>query len=85
MIGLIQRVTRAEVRIGGRVAGAIDRGILAFVGVSRGDDAQSAERLLEKILNYRIFPDSEGRVHRLPREALTEVGGMGAGAPQFVR
>ena len=63
MIGLIQRVTRAEVRIDGRVAGAIDRGILALVGVSRGDDAQCAERLLEKILNYRIFPDTEGRMN----------------------
>ena len=71
MIGLIQRVTQAEVRIGGRVAGAIDRGILALVGVSRGDDAQCAERLLEKILNYRIFPDAEGRMNL----SLRDTGG----------
>jgi D-tyrosyl-tRNA(Tyr) deacylase len=71
MIGLIQRVTQAEVRIGGRVAGAIDRGILALVGVSRGDDAQCAERLLEKILNYRIFPDAEGRMNL----SLRDIGG----------
>ena len=71
MIGLIQRVTQAEVRIGGRVAGAIDRGILALVGVSRGDDAQCAERLLEKILNYRIFPDAQARMNL----SLRDIGG----------
>ena len=71
MIGLIQRVTHAEVRIGGRVAGAIDRGILALVAVSRGDDAQCAERLLEKILNYRIFQDAYGRMNL----SLRDIGG----------
>src|SRR5690349_3763726 len=63
MIALIQRVTEAQVRIGGRVAGAIDRGILALVGVQKGDTAQSAERLLERVLTYRIFPDAEGRMN----------------------
>jgi D-tyrosyl-tRNA(Tyr) deacylase len=63
MIALIQRVTQAEVRIAGRVAGAIDRGILALIGVSRADDEQSAERLLERVLTYRIFPDAEGRMN----------------------
>jgi D-tyrosyl-tRNA(Tyr) deacylase len=63
MIALIQRVTQAEVRIGGRVAGAIDRGILALIGVSRGDDEPAAERLLERVLTYRIFPDAEGRMN----------------------
>jgi D-tyrosyl-tRNA(Tyr) deacylase len=71
MIGLIQRVTHAEVRVEGRVVGAIDRGILALVGISRGDDGQSAERLLEKILNYRIFPDAEGRMNL----SLRDTGG----------
>jgi D-aminoacyl-tRNA deacylase len=63
MIALIQRVTQAEVRIGGRVAGAIERGILALVGVKRGDDEDAVERLLERILGYRIFPDAEGRMN----------------------
>jgi D-tyrosyl-tRNA(Tyr) deacylase len=63
MIALIQRVTQAEVRIGGRVAGAIDRGVLALIGVKRGDDADAVERLLERILGYRIFPDGEGRMN----------------------
>jgi D-tyrosyl-tRNA(Tyr) deacylase len=63
MIALIQRVTQADVRIAGRVAGAIERGILALIGVTRGDDAQAAERLLEKVLTYRIFPDAAGRMN----------------------
>ncbi len=63
MIALIQRVTRAEVRSAGRVAGVIDRGILAFIGVTRGDDAEAAGRLLEKVLTYRIFPDAAGRMN----------------------
>lgn len=63
MIALIQRVSQAQVRIAGRVAGAIDKGILALIGVSRGDDEQAAERLLERVLTYRIFPDAEGRMN----------------------
>ena len=63
MIALIQRVTEAQVRIDGRIAGAIERGILALVGVQKGDTAQSAERLLERVLTYRIFPDTEGRMN----------------------
>jgi D-tyrosyl-tRNA(Tyr) deacylase len=63
MIGLIQRVTQAEVRIGGRIAGTIDRGILALIGVKRGDDEDAVDRLLERILGYRIFPDAEGRMN----------------------
>lgn len=63
MIALIQRVTQAEVRIAGRVAGAIEKGILALIGVSRGDDEPAAERLLERVLTYRIFPDAEGRMN----------------------
>ena len=57
---LIQRVTQAEVRVGERITGAIDRGILALIGVSQGDDDAAADRLLERVLTYRIFPDAEG-------------------------
>ena len=63
MIALIQRVTRADVRIGERIAGAIGHGVLALIGVSRGDDESSADRLLERVLTYRIFPDAEGRMN----------------------
>lgn len=79
MIALIQRVTRAEVRIGDRVAGAVDRGILALIGVSRGDEEAAADRLLERVLTYRIFPDAEGRMNL----SLRDAGGGLLLVPQF--
>jgi D-aminoacyl-tRNA deacylase len=63
MIGLIQRVTRADVRVNGAVVGAIERGILALIGVRKGDDTVAADRLLERLLSYRIFPDAQGRMN----------------------
>ena len=63
MIGLIQRVTRADVRVEGAVVGAIERGILALIGVRKGDDSAAADRLLERLLAYRIFPDAQGRMN----------------------
>lgn len=63
MIALIQRVTRADVRVDGEIAAAIERGILAFIGVRKGDDEAAADRLLERVLTYRIFPDAEGRMN----------------------
>jgi D-tyrosyl-tRNA(Tyr) deacylase len=79
MIALIQRVTRADVRIGERVSGAIDRGILALVGVTRGDDQAAADRLLERVLTYRIFPDAAGRMNA----SLRDIGGGLLLVPQF--
>src|SRR4029453_19134256 len=63
MIALIQRVTHAEVRVDDRVIGAIGRGILAQVGGQKGGDPADADRLLEKVLGYLIFPDAEGRMN----------------------
>jgi D-tyrosyl-tRNA(Tyr) deacylase len=71
MIALIQRVTHAQVRVDERIVGEIGRGILAFIGVRRGDDRSAVERLLERILSYRIFPDDAGRMNR----SLQAVGG----------
>jgi D-tyrosyl-tRNA(Tyr) deacylase len=79
VIALIQRVTRADVRVAERTTGAISRGILALIGVQRGDDRQAGERLLERILSYRIFPDTEGRMNL----SLREVGGGLLLVPQF--
>jgi D-tyrosyl-tRNA(Tyr) deacylase len=79
MIALIQRVTRAEVRVGERVLGAIELGIAALVGVRRADDASDADRLIERVLGYRIFPDSAGRMN-------LDLGSVGGGlllVPQF--
>jgi len=63
MIALIQRVTHAHVDVAGRTIASIDRGILALIGVQRGDDSHAADRLLERVLGYRIFPDAEGRMN----------------------
>lgn len=79
MIGLIQRVTRAQVSTGGRSLGAIGPGTLALIGVRRGDDRAAAERLLERLLGYRIFPDAAGRMNR----SLREAGGALLLVPQF--
>ena len=79
MIGLIQRVSSAEVRIDGKVVGAISRGVLALVAVRPADTEASALRLLERMLDYRIFPDAEGRMNLSTRE----VGGGLLLVPQF--
>lgn len=79
MIGLIQRVSCASVSIGGRCVGEIGRGTLALIGVRRGDDRAAADRLLERLLAYRIFPDAEGRMNL----SLQAVGGGLLLVPQF--
>jgi len=79
MIALIQRVSEAQVHVDGERVGGIDRGVLALIGVRRGDDAAAAERLLERLLSYRIFADAEGRMNL----SLREVGGGLLLVPQF--
>jgi len=79
MIGLIQRVAHASVSTGGRRLGEIGRGTLALVGVRRGDDRSAADRLLERLLAYRIFPDEEGRMSL----SLRAIGGGLLLVPQF--
>jgi D-tyrosyl-tRNA(Tyr) deacylase len=64
MIGLLQRVSQAEVRTDGQVVGRIGTGLLVLVGVERGDAEAQADRLLERLLTYRIFPDEEERMNR---------------------
>jgi D-tyrosyl-tRNA(Tyr) deacylase len=63
MIALIQRVAQAEVRVRGQLTGAIGRGVLAFIGVQREDTESDADRLLERLLAYRIFADDQGRMN----------------------
>jgi D-aminoacyl-tRNA deacylase len=79
MIALIQRVTRAQVDIGGHTAGRIDRGLLALIGVEAGDSTQSGARLLERVLAYRVFPDEAGRMNL----SVAEIGGGLLLVPQF--
>lgn len=63
LIALLQRVTQARVDVDGRTVGAIGRGILALVGVEAGDSLSCADRLAERLLAYRIFPDDQGRMN----------------------
>lgn len=79
MIALIQRVNFAEVSVEGCIVGRIGAGILALVGVQADDTAAAGERLLERVLGYRIFADDEGRMNR----SLTETRGGLLLVPQF--
>jgi D-tyrosyl-tRNA(Tyr) deacylase len=79
LIALIQRVTEAAVSVDGERVGAIGPGILALVGVERDDGEAQAERLAERVLGYRIFPDAQGRMNR----SLVEAGGALLAVPQF--
>ncbi|WP_438951221.1 D-aminoacyl-tRNA deacylase [Porticoccus sp.] len=63
MLGLIQRVSYATVEVNGDKVGEIGPGILLLLGVQAGDSEETAARLLHKVLNYRIFPDDEGRMN----------------------
>lgn len=71
MISVIQRVSEAEVTVGGAGVGRIGRGILALVAVERGDAEAQAARLAERILGYRIFPDAEGKMNL----SVADIGG----------
>jgi len=83
MIALIQRVTRANVQIdtaaGVQTVGKIDRGVLALIGVRRGDTEPAADRLLERLLTYRIFSDEQGRMNL----SLCDIKGGLLLVPQF--
>ena len=63
MIGLIQRVSHASVEVEGEICGDIGQGILLLLGVQKEDDEARADKLLHKVLNYRIFPDQNGRMN----------------------
>ena len=63
MKALLQRVRTAKVCIGDEVAGEIGAGLLVFLGVEKGDDAESLNKLVKKILGYRIFADDKGKMN----------------------
>ncbi len=68
MIALLQRVSAARVQVKGETVGEIDRGILAFIGVERGDGAVQADRLAQRILNYRMFADADDKMNLSVRD-----------------
>ena len=63
MIALIQRVTAAKVEVEGEITGQIGKGLLVLLGVEKEDDHAKAEKLLEKVLNYRVFSDEDGKMN----------------------
>jgi D-tyrosyl-tRNA(Tyr) deacylase len=63
MHGLIQRVTHAKVEVSGECVGAIGKGILLLLGVEKLDDESTADKLLHKVSNYRIFTDDAGKMN----------------------
>ena len=71
MLGLVQRVSSASVSIEGSITGEIGPGILLLLGVQKNDSKADAEKLLQKILNYRIFSDDEGKMNL----SLSDVSG----------
>jgi D-aminoacyl-tRNA deacylase len=79
MIGLLQRVSSASVTIDGQVVGRIGQGLVVLVGVQRGDTEREADRLLERLLTYRVFGDDLGRMNR----SLQDMAGGLLLVPQF--
>ena len=79
MRAVLQRVTRASVRVEGRTVGEIGAGLLVLLGVARDDDEQDALYLVEKVLNLRVFEDAEGRMNL----SVVESGGSLLVVSQF--
>jgi D-tyrosyl-tRNA(Tyr) deacylase len=76
---VLQRVSEAEVTVGGQSIGRINRGLALLVGVGHGDGEEQARYLAEKCLNLRIFEDDEGKMNR----SLLDVGGEILAISQF--
>ena len=79
MIALLQRVSSASVVVDDQVIAAIDRGILVLVGIERDDADAQAERLVERVLGYRVFPDADGKMNL----SVRDVAGGVLLVPQF--
>ena len=79
MIGLLQRVSGAHVQINGKNTGSIGAGLLVFIGVEQGDNQAIADRLLHRLLGYRVFADANGKMNL----SLTETGAGLLLVPQF--
>lgn len=79
MIGLLQRVTEARVRVAEHTVAEIGSGLLVLIGVERHDAEAQADRLLERLLGYRVFSDADGKMNL----SLTDIGGGLLLVPQF--
>jgi D-tyrosyl-tRNA(Tyr) deacylase len=76
---LVQRVSRAQVRVEGKSVGEIDRGLLVFLGLEKGDDAEVVEEGARKVVGLRIFEDEAGKMNR----AIDEIQGSVLVVSQF--
>jgi len=76
---VVQRVTGASVRVEGEVVGAIESGLLAYIGVAAGDGAEDAAWMADKIANLRIFMDAEEKMNR----SVIDEGGSVLAVSQF--
>jgi D-tyrosyl-tRNA(Tyr) deacylase len=79
MRAVVQRVSRAEVRVDGQVVGNVGPGLLVLVGIEKHDTPQAGQALAEKIANLRVFDDPQGRMNR----SLLETGGGALCVSQF--
>ena len=79
MITLLQRVSEARVDVGGETVAQIEPGILVFVGVQADDDEPIAQNFVDRLLNYRVFSDNEGKMNR----SLIDIEGGLLLVPQF--
>ena len=79
MIALLQRVSHAEVAVDGDVVGRIDLGLLVFLCAERNDSEADADKLLSRLLSFRVFSDAEGKMNR----SVVDLGGGLLLVPQF--
>jgi D-tyrosyl-tRNA(Tyr) deacylase len=79
MIGLLQRVSEARVRVDGVVIGEIQTGLLVLVGVENEDTQKDMDRLLERLLGYRVFEDEQARMNL----SVSDIAGGLLLVPQF--
>ncbi|HHI94812.1 MAG TPA: D-tyrosyl-tRNA(Tyr) deacylase [Gammaproteobacteria bacterium] len=79
MIALLQRVSEASVTIDGEMTGVIEQGLMVLVGVERGDTGVQADRLLQRLLTYRVFADADDKMNL----SLKDIQGGLLLVPQF--
>lgn len=79
MIGLLQRVSHARVEVDDQTIAAIGTGLAVLVGIEKDDDEKTADRLFQRLLGYRVFPDHENRMNL----SLIDIGGGLLLVPQF--
>ncbi|MFT5395888.1 MAG: D-tyrosyl-tRNA(Tyr) deacylase [Gammaproteobacteria bacterium] len=79
MIGLLQRVTQAQVTIDSDTVTSINTGLLVLIGIEKNDSEKQAQRLFEKLIGYRVFPDEQGKMNL----SLQDIKGDLLLVPQF--